>query len=402
MPEDTEAKLNELTSLLKRLLRERKPQLEIEDPFLTTISPATNLYTDYQDDRLLRAPLDPGNPRTHNRRPTNSVCKKNESPTVRIAATVTKKRLDNLHKSLDLPEKPQHLVESDKNSLVEQEKPDALIASKNPEQRSIIRKPFRKRQKAGAQNSTISKPSPAQNTEAAVPSTNAKNHPHPSKQPCTTKRLGRLEEKDGTDPSAAATGAVSTNVASATSKGKAQQRGPPNPDVGDGLIAYKEGYIIIKVPGSGILHQAMLSPINRGTQTCPGPEKAELARLGAEIQDRVARIYMPNDQEEGLHIDSRIKGYFHAHPDSQVLKENQVGEVFDDAIIFDNPSWYDYRFPGHESQGPFNQDPGPPQRSERTVETWQDDVEMPGELYLKSSSHFSCHTTGLTHVETRL
>ncbi|OLY83651.1 hypothetical protein AYI68_g2206 [Smittium mucronatum] len=81
-------------------------------------------------------------------------------------------------------------------------------------------------------------------------------------------------------------------------------------------------------------------------------------------------------------------------------KENQVGEIFDFAIIVDNPSCYNYRFPGHEPQSPFNQDSGPPQRSDQTVDTWQDDVEMPGELYWESSSHVSFPPTGSTHAET--
>ncbi|OLY80126.1 hypothetical protein AYI68_g5784 [Smittium mucronatum] len=81
--------------------------------------------------------------------------------------------------------------------------------------------------------------------------------------------------------------------------------------------------------------------------------------------------------------------------------QNQVGEVLDKVIAVDKPSWYDYKFLEHEPQGPFNQNPGPPQRGNQTVETWKDKVEIPGELYRESPNHVSCPPTGLTHAETK-
>ncbi|OLY78179.1 hypothetical protein AYI68_g7777, partial [Smittium mucronatum] len=64
--------------------------------------------------------------------------------------------------------------------------------------------------------------------------------------------------------------------------------------------------------------------------------------------------------------------------------QNQVGEVFDDAIAVDNPSWYDDQFPRHEPQDLFSKDPGSPQRRDQT----------------ESKSHVRCPPTGLTHAET--
>ncbi|OMJ10597.1 hypothetical protein AYI69_g10180, partial [Smittium culicis] len=69
-----------------------------------------------------------------------------------IAATVTQGRLDNLHRGMELPGKPQQLVEYEH----QQEGPGSV-------------NPFRGRQQFGTQNSTISYTAPAQTTEAAIP-----------------------------------------------------------------------------------------------------------------------------------------------------------------------------------------------------------------------------------------
>ncbi|OMJ23593.1 hypothetical protein AYI70_g2169 [Smittium culicis] len=47
-----------------------------------------------------------------------------------VAATVTQVRLDNLHKGLDLPGKPTHIIESEIKPLMDQEALDTLIAKK--------------------------------------------------------------------------------------------------------------------------------------------------------------------------------------------------------------------------------------------------------------------------------
>ncbi|OMJ27323.1 hypothetical protein AYI69_g3248 [Smittium culicis] len=59
-----------------------------------------------------------------------------------IASMFTQGRLDNLHKGMELPGKPHQPIESENKSLMDQEKLDALIASKNPEKSSRTRKPF--------------------------------------------------------------------------------------------------------------------------------------------------------------------------------------------------------------------------------------------------------------------
>ncbi|OLY82971.1 hypothetical protein AYI68_g2901 [Smittium mucronatum] len=50
--------------------------------------------------------------------------------------------------------------------------------------------------------------------------------------------------------------------------------------------------------------------------------------------------------------------------------QNQVVEVVEDAITVNNSFWYDYQFPVHEPQGPFNQNPGNP----ICKKVWWDDL----------------------------
>ncbi|OMJ23234.1 hypothetical protein AYI69_g5058 [Smittium culicis] len=82
-----------------------------------------------------------------------------------IASTVTQGRLDNLHKGMELPGKPHQLFEPDTKPLMDQEKLDALIASKRPEKRPRIRMIFRGLQQYGTQNDTSSKPVEAQTSK---------------------------------------------------------------------------------------------------------------------------------------------------------------------------------------------------------------------------------------------
>ncbi|OMJ15247.1 hypothetical protein AYI70_g5129 [Smittium culicis] len=118
-----------------------------------------------------------------------------------ISSTVTQGRLENHHKGMELPGKPLQLFESESKPLINQDKLDALISSKKPEKRSRIRKSFLGRQQTSTQNSTLSKPVTAQNTEAAISS--------------------------------------AANFAYSTSQEEAQPRGPPDPDLRSSLIASK-------------------------------------------------------------------------------------------------------------------------------------------------------------------
>ncbi|OMJ17049.1 hypothetical protein AYI70_g6220, partial [Smittium culicis] len=79
-----------------------------------------------------------------------------------IAAIVTQVRLDNLHKELDLPGKPNQLVESENKPLMDQEAFEALITKKPAAKRQRVQ-PFRKRQQ-----STTSKESYSSNTVTAL------------------------------------------------------------------------------------------------------------------------------------------------------------------------------------------------------------------------------------------
>ncbi|OMJ11506.1 hypothetical protein AYI69_g9804 [Smittium culicis] len=177
-----------------------------------------------------------------------------------IAATVTQGRLDNLHKELELPGKPQQLVEIGIKPLMDQEKLDALLASKKPEKRSRIRKPFRGRQQAGTQNSTFSKPATAQNNEAEITPAATNSHLQTSnfrgrghgrgrgshlekthrQQVGVQGGLERLE-RFGKEVAAqiSADGTAAINITPATQQTKDQPRGPPDPDRGSPYFQYQ-------------------------------------------------------------------------------------------------------------------------------------------------------------------
>ncbi|OMJ14141.1 hypothetical protein AYI70_g8063 [Smittium culicis] len=94
-----------------------------------------------------------------------------------IAASLTQGRLDNLHKGLELPGILQQLIEPETKPLMDQEKLDALTASKKPEKRCIVRKPFHGHQQYGTQNSISNKISQMQITEAATTPDTVNNPP---------------------------------------------------------------------------------------------------------------------------------------------------------------------------------------------------------------------------------
>ncbi|OMJ08851.1 hypothetical protein AYI69_g10911, partial [Smittium culicis] len=80
--------------------------------------------------------------------------------------------------------------------------------------------------------------------------------------------------------------------------------------------------------------------------------------------------------------------------------QNQTREVVYNSITDNNPSGDGYQFQEHEPQGSFLQDSRPPPRSDEAIESWPDDVEMPGELYWESPGYVSCPTSGSPNAET--
>ncbi|PVU86838.1 hypothetical protein BB561_006530 [Smittium simulii] len=81
-----------------------------------------------------------------------------------IAATVTQGQLGNLHRGMDLPGKPQQLVESEIKPLMNQDKLDELIAQKAPAKKARIRKPFCGRQQFAAIPANTANNNPQQST----------------------------------------------------------------------------------------------------------------------------------------------------------------------------------------------------------------------------------------------
>ncbi|PVU92191.1 hypothetical protein BB561_003967 [Smittium simulii] len=158
-------------------------------------------------------------------------------------------------------------------------------------------------------------------------------------------------------------------------------------------------------------------------------------------------INIRTSENQNIRIPGRLPDY-----SDRAGIQNQVREVDNNAIPANNPSWYGYQFTGNEPKGAslcnfpirilykqatshfrevklFNfscylitivtyylyankpslnlipytlQDLGPPPRSDKTIESWPDDVKIPGELYWKSLSYVGCSAPGLPKAETTL
>ncbi|OMJ26991.1 hypothetical protein AYI69_g3590 [Smittium culicis] len=196
-----------------------------------------------------------------------------------IASKVTQGRLDILHKGMDLPGKPQKLFDSDTKPLMDQENLGALIASKKPKKRAMIRKPFRGRQKFGTQNSTGSNTAQTQITEAGVPS-------------------ATIHRQDPSPP----VGESPSNISIRVDQADKQPRGPPDPYRRSSISTVQEGHRGSQTPKSGLLQQPICySKENRGAQTSPGFEEAELTCGTKELQNGNIDADIPDDSKQELH-----------------------------------------------------------------------------------------------------
>ncbi|PVU85766.1 hypothetical protein BB561_006902 [Smittium simulii] len=273
---------------------------------------------------------------------------------------------------MDLPGKPQQLVESEVKPLMGQDKLDALIAQKAPAKKARIRKPFCGRQQFGTQNSTSSYTAPAQPTEAAFPANTAKNYPQQSTfcgrgrgcrregLPCnvqtimdkaygqpmgfqdplqgfetnlhgfdgeteksfcsaellagpkanqawlaTTKRLAKFDGEVVNVQRAAALRATAIDDAPTSVQAEAQSRGPPDPDGGSSIIAYKERNRGSQDTGSRFLQPTVC--YSKEDRTCPILTETEHARRRPELQDGVScficRLIRKKDYMASLNLE---------------------------------------------------------------------------------------------------
>ncbi|PVU91960.1 hypothetical protein BB561_004095 [Smittium simulii] len=398
-----------------------------------------------------------------------------------IAAIVTQGRLDNLHRGMYLPGKPQQLVESEVKYLMDQYKLDALIAQKAPAKRARIRKPFRGRQQFGTQNSTSSYTALAITTGAAIPANTANNH---SKQSTFCGRVrGRIREgpsrnaqtnmgeahgqpMDVNAQKTAALWATAIDDAPTLVQAEAQSRGPPDPDGESSIIADKESnrgsqntrsrifsqlFVIPKKTG-GLRPVLDLRKLNSHTNLAKGLHDVSRSRrriyahsytqflqeVSALLLEResipiqsapVWTVSQPahyyqgappdtimgeNTEHQNICIPGRHPNYWGVEKDMQEKYgpsifqtdragiQNQVREVDNNAISVNNPSWYGNQFTEHEPQSSFLKDSGPPPRSNKTIESWPDNVKMPVELYWESPSYVGCPTPGSSNAETTL
>ncbi|OMJ13087.1 hypothetical protein AYI70_g8716 [Smittium culicis] len=220
-----------------------------------------------------------------------------------IAASLTQGRLDNLHKGLELPGILQQLIEPESKPLMDQEKLDALTASKKPEKRCIVRKPFRGRQQYGTQNSTGSKIAKMQITEAAT-------------TPDT------FDEESAATPKEKSDGATTTDTSSKTAQEENGSLSTRSPDNRSCVTIDKESDRGSEDTRSRILQQSVrYTKEDQGTQTSLGSEDTESPCTGAELQYGVSLLNLPTDPQEGLHDVTGSRRCIYAHSNPRILQE---------------------------------------------------------------------------------
>ncbi|PVU87670.1 hypothetical protein BB561_006235 [Smittium simulii] len=397
-----------------------------------------------------------------------------------IAATVTQMRLDNLHRGMDLPGKPQQLVESEIKPLMDQDKLDALLRKKHQQKKPGSVSPF-----AGANGSVLrtvpkaillrrkprklvfrpTQPTITRNNqlfagEGAAAEEGLIRNPNgapvggrlaiqPSGpehrregfqdpvQGSETDDHGFKGETNGRfdreDLNTTAIDDAPTSV-----QAEAQSRGPPDPDGGIAFLLTKKAIEEVKTQDPGFYCQLFVIPKKTGrlrptnqakvlhsvsrsrrrihahsyTQFLQEVSPLLLERESIPIHSapvwsvsQPAHFYQgaPPNTIMGKNKHIRISAYL---DDILIIGEagiqNKVREVDNNAISVNNPSWYGNQFTEHKPQSSFLKNLGPPPRSDKTIESWPDDVEMPGELYWKSPTYVDCPAPRLSNAETTL
>ncbi|OMJ07791.1 hypothetical protein AYI70_g7529 [Smittium culicis] len=261
-----------------------------------------------------------------------------------IAATVTQGRSDNLHKGMELPGKLQKLIEPKAKLLMEQEKHDVLISTKNPEERSRVRKPFRVRQQYNTQNSSRSKIYQAQTMEAATTPATVNNPPThnwfpkivekgfqipftklelPSKySEENRKRLERFDKESAAAPNETSDGSTTTETSPNTAQEENGSRCTRSPDNRSCVTIDQESDQGSEDTRSGILQQSFRSTKEeRRTQTSLGLEETESPCTGVELKNEVTLVNLPTDPQKRLHEVTGSRKCIYAHSNPRILQE---------------------------------------------------------------------------------
>ncbi|OMJ12579.1 hypothetical protein AYI70_g9018 [Smittium culicis] len=157
-----------------------------------------------------------------------------------------------------------------------------------------------------------------------------------------------------------------------------------------------------------ILNQLVCnSKEDRKIQISPEPEKAEYSLRRESLQDGFIGFDLPLNLQKGFLYFPGSEGCNYDHPDPRILKkqairawvQNKCGKISYDSVTFHNPSGYDNQLPQDETEGTFFQGQGPPKGSCKDFENGINDIEMPCQLYRKSTSDVDSLTAGPTSVE---
>ncbi|PVU87853.1 hypothetical protein BB561_006145 [Smittium simulii] len=377
MDQETINQIKELTDKVNQLLQERDPQEEPEDPYVTARIPVTDLAiypellealpsieeerksaiyscpktssmnynppplkdsassavkkTDsalYGIQLALAQATRPIDFYVHRRIQDNPTLDRADDPEIMfastmrallsdVAASVTQLRLDNLHKGMDLPCKPQQLTPSEIKPLMDQETLDTLVANKKPAPKRPRIQPFCKRQQNSQPRDAISSNTvTAHITNAAVTS---ETRPGTQNQDRQSNFRGRGRGRGCTEQKKVDQGSQpSFNGRSGISTGQTCNRGNTT-------------------SAAGVLQSAFY---NSKKDWRPPPssrfEKAQSARGGAKLQDGDFILCLPDDPPKRLFYIFGSSGCAHAH--SNIQKVQKIPSVSMERPDFSIPS----------------------------------------------------------------
>ncbi|OMJ28054.1 hypothetical protein AYI69_g2484 [Smittium culicis] len=375
---------------------------------------------------------------------------------VDITTTVTQGRLYNFHKGLDLPEKPQQLVEIVRNRRNAQEFASPFEGAnrqvlKTVPSASLPRRRITKLQlrpllptvtrrhqifagggaaEEGGPSRDYNRP-PGRGASRDVSISLEKTHRQQVGQENRGERV--LNPIQGPEPEIqeaaaqiSADGTAAINITPATQQTKDQSRGPPDPDGGSRFAIIKNCRRGSSYQDSRVLQPPLRdSKEDRWTQTCFRSEEIKSSCRTVELQNGITRIDMQINSSEGLHEVLGSGGCIHAYPHSRVLQEifeillerkiisvqsTAIRTITKSAHFHQNPppDFFmgenignpDFSILGQSADySPSFQDQRPQKRGHENHESWDGDFEMSGEFHWKGTGHVYSPDAGTINVE---
>ncbi|PVU93875.1 hypothetical protein BB561_002973 [Smittium simulii] len=246
-----------------------------------------------------------------------------------IAATVTQTRLDNIHREMGLPSKPQQLIPLNTKPLMDQEMLDALVASKKPAPRRQRVQPFCKRQQNSVPRDAVSSSTAtAHSTNAATTPDTTSSHQDRQRAPNYVQiGVGKAHRQPmGQNIVEKGYKIPFMNPASITSpeevKKKTDKGGQQGSDAGSGIPPVEKSYRGSTTAKAGILQPTL----HNSQEDWRPPTRLRLAATKyscgrAEFQDEDTIHHLPDDPPKRLPYVLGSSGCIYTHSDLQELQK---------------------------------------------------------------------------------